>query len=88
MLLAYASLKQWDESTEPHNIDAEKARIERIIEQFYLDASDTEYNAFVLSWIKENGRELVYTDKYTYDVDLPDDMRDTNIDLFCRKGKF
>lgn len=84
-LLAYASLKEWNEPTDAENIDAEIARIERVIEQFYLESPDEEYNAFILNWIKDNAHDLVYTDKFTYDVKIPDDPTETNVNLFCRK---
>lgn len=88
LCLAYASLLNWKEPTDLNNILAEKTRIERVAESFYKAAKDQEYNAFILEWIKENGREIVYGDRFSYDVDLPDNMTETNVNLFCRKGKY
>jgi hypothetical protein len=84
-LIAFASLKHWNEPTDFDNIQAEKGRIERVAELFYKK-SDQEYNSFIISWLKENARKIVYTDEFTYDnVNIPDDVYELNIDLFCRK---
>lgn len=84
--LAFASLKQWGENTDLENISAEKARIERIISDAYTKTKDTtEYNQYVLNFIKEHGREIVYGDKYTYDIAFPDDPYELNIDIIIDK---
>lgn len=83
-LIAYASLKQWGEPTNSENIEAEKGRLERIAEPFYKKSKD-EYNHFLISWLKENARKIVYTDEFTYDnINVPDDAFELNVDLFCR----
>lgn len=84
--LAYASLKQWNEPTDLQNIAIEKSRIERVISDIYTKSNDdTEYNQYVLNFIKENGREIVYGDKYTYDISLPDEPYELNVDVIIDK---
>lgn len=70
-LIAFASLKNWNEPINPENIEVEKARIERIIEQFYIK-EDKEYNQFVLDFLKENAHEIVYGDNFLGDAVIPD----------------
>ena len=70
-LVAFASLKNWNESTSPNNIEAEMARLERVIEQFYLK-EDKEYNQFVLDFLKENVDEIIYGDNFLGDAVIPD----------------
>lgn len=82
-LVAYASLKHWNEPTDVDNIEAEKSRIERIAEKFFIKANE-EYNTFIINWVKTNAKKLVYTDEYAYDVDIPDDAHETNVNLFMR----
>lgn len=84
--LAFASLKNWGESTDLQNISAEKSRIERVISDIYTKSkSDTEYNQFVLNFIKEHGREIVYEDTYTYDVPIPDEPYELNVNTIIDK---
>jgi hypothetical protein len=84
-LIAYASLKQWGEPTNSENIEAEKGRLERVAEHFYKKSNE-EYNSFLINWLKENARKIVYTDEFTYDnISIPEDPFELNIDLFCRK---
>jgi hypothetical protein len=70
-LVAFASLKNWNEPTTPNNIEAEMCRLERIIEQFYIK-EDKEYNQFVLDFLKENANEIVYGDNFLGDAVIPD----------------
>lgn len=84
--LAYASLKQWDEPTDLENISFEKARIERVISDIYSKSKDeTEFNEFCLNWIKLNGKDLVYTDKFTYDISIPDEQYELNVNTIIDK---
>lgn len=83
-LIAYASLKANGEPTDENNIEAEKARIERIAQQFYLNAEDEEYHGFMIKWLRENARDIVYTDKFVYDTNIPDEQFELNINLFCK----
>ncbi len=89
-LVAFASLKHNGESTEYENIEAEKYRLERVAEKFYLKTdkknkkSDQEYNVFIIDWIKKNINDLVYSDKYVFDVTIPDNAHDLNINNFMR----
>jgi hypothetical protein len=86
--LAYASLKNWNEPTDLQNISVEKSRIERVISDIYTKANDdTEYNQFVLNFIKEHGREIVYEDTYTYDVPIPDEPYEMNVNTLIDKYK-
>ena len=86
--LAFASLKQWNEPTDLANISAEKSRIERVISDIYTKSKDeTEYNQYVLNFIKEHGREIVYEDTYTYDVEIPDEGYELNVDVIIDKFK-
>jgi hypothetical protein len=86
MLIAYASLEHNGEDTGPENIQAEMRRIERVAESFYKDAEDREYNDFMISWLKDRADEIVYTNDLVYDIPLPDEPYDLNVDLFCRKA--
>ena len=84
--LAYASLKNWNEPTDLANISAEKSRIERVITDIYTKSKDeTEYNQYVLNFIKEHGREIVYDDTYCYDISIPDEGYELNIDVIIDK---
>lgn len=84
--IAFASLKHWNEPTDFDNISAEKARIERVIADIYSKTTDdTEYNQYVLNFIKEHGREIVYEDTYTYDIPFSDDSYELNIDTIIDK---
>ena len=86
LLLAFASLKEYDEPTTPENISAEKARLDRVITQLYLDTPDeTEYNQFVLDWIQDHAEEVVYTDIWTYDVNIPDDYHELDANVIINK---
>lgn len=82
-LVAYASLKHWNEPINTNNIEAEKSRIERIAEQFFIKSNE-EYNTFIINWVKNNAKKLVYTNDYVYDVHIPDDSHETNVNLFMR----
>lgn len=84
--LAYASLKNWNEPTSLENIAYEKSRIERVISDIYAKSRDeTEYNQYVLNFIKEHGREIVYEDTYTYDVTIPDEPFEMDINTIIDK---
>ena len=92
LLIAYASLlfkRQLlfnNESTDSNNLQAEKSRIERIAESFYKSAKDREYNQFIIDWVKDNSDDLVYTDRFCYDENIPDEQYDLNPDFFSRKA--
>lgn len=61
ILTAFASLKHAGEPTDIQNVEVESDRIESIATEFYnKDKSDTEYNEFVIEWLKENADEIVY----------------------------
>jgi hypothetical protein len=85
-LVAYASLLNAEEATNLNNIEAESARIERIAEKFYLDNDSTlDYNSFIMEWVKSHADDIVYSDKYSFDVEIPDDSYEINSDMFTRK---
>ena len=87
LLVSYASLKQWGEPTTKENISAEKARLERVGESFYTSSVDVEYNQFMLDWLKENAREIVYGDTFTYDVEIQDDYHEIDVNVIINKMK-
>lgn len=82
-LIAFAVLKNKNKQTTQDNIIAEKGRIERVAERYYVK-TDKEYNTFIIDWLKENARRLVYTNEFSYDVSIPDDVKETKLDLFLR----
>lgn len=82
-LIAYASLKHWNEPTNFDNIEAEKARITRVAEPFYVNCNQ-DYNEFLLSWLKTNAHEIVYEDTFTYDNLPPDNSFELNINSFIK----
>jgi hypothetical protein len=85
LLVAYASLKAADESTNRENVYAEAARIERIIAQEYVEfKGDVEYNQFALDFIKKNAEEIVYGDKYSFDVAIADEYTDLDVNQIIR----
>lgn len=83
-LIAYASLLNAGESTDTANIEAEMARIERIAEKYYIK-SDLHYEDFMIKWLNANGRDIVYSDIFCYDEDIPDDYTELNINTFGSK---
>lgn len=86
LLIAYASLKQWDEPVDKENISAEKARIDRVISDIYSkNKLDVDYNQFVLEFVKEHGREIVYGNEFTYDVEVPDDATELDVNVMIDK---
>lgn len=85
LLIAYASLKNAGEPTDPDNIQAERYRLERVAESYYKSAPDKEYNEWMVDWLQANAHEIVYTDRFVYDVPVPDEPYELNVDLFCRK---
>lgn len=86
LLISFASLKHWKESTSGENISAEKARLDRVISDIYTKSRvDMDYNQFVLDFIKEHGEEIVYGNEYTYDIDIPDEFTELNIDTIIDK---
>jgi hypothetical protein len=85
LLVAYASLKAANESTDRENVYAEAARIERIIAQEYVEfKGDVEYNQFALNFIKENAAEIVYGDKYSFDVAIADEYTELDVNTLIR----
>lgn len=86
LLTAYASLLINDEPTDLENISAEKARLDRVITQEYLnDQNDIEYNQFVLQWLREHSDEVIHTDQWTYDIEVPDDAHEMDINVLVNK---
>ena len=84
--LAFASLKNWNEPTDFPNISAEKSRIERVISDQYIKSkSEKEYNQFVLDFIREHGEEIVYTDQWTYDIEIPEEPYELNVNTIIDK---
>lgn len=84
--LAFASLKHWNEPTDIPNISAEKSRIERVISDQYIKSdSEKEYNQFVLDFIREHGREIVYEDTWNYDIEIPDEGYELNVNTLIDK---
>lgn len=85
-LTAYASLANYNEPTTPENISAEKSRLDRVITQEYLDdQSDIEYNQFVIEWLKDHAEEVIHTDIWTYDIDIPDDAHELDVNVIVNK---
>lgn len=87
LLISFASLKHWGESVERENVFAEKARLERVAESFFVSAGDVDYNEFLLDWVKANAHEIVYGEEFTYDVSIPDDSHDFNVNSLIEKEK-
>jgi hypothetical protein len=86
LLIAFASLKQWGEPTDSNNLMGEKARLERVISDIFRgNKVDMDYNQFVLDFIKEHGRNIVYGNEYTYDIPIPDDFTELNVDTIINK---
>ena len=86
LLTAYASLLINDEPTDLENISAEKARLDRVITQEYLnDQNDIEYNQFVLQWLREHSDEVIHTDQWTYDIEVPDDAHELDVNVLVNK---
>ena len=86
LLLAYASLKQWNEPTNPENLSAEKSRLERVVTDIFTKTNiDIDYNQFILEFIKEHSKEIIYGNSYTYDVDIPDEYTELNVNTIIEK---
>ena len=86
LLTAYASLLINDEPTDLENISAEKARLDRVITQEYLnDQNDIEYNQFVLQWLREHSDEVIHSDEWTYDIPVSDDAHELDINVLVNK---
>ena len=51
------------------SIDIEMARLERIIEQYYVQANE-EYNKFVIRFLRDNFDEIVHGDAFLGDVEI------------------
>jgi hypothetical protein len=84
--LAIASIKQKKIYLNTSNLSSEMARIDRIITESYTKSKDViEYNKYVMDFIKCNGRAIVYNEEYDYDIDLPDNRYDLNIDVVIDK---
>lgn len=85
-LVAYASLKHNGESTDIDNIAAEKFRLDRIISnEFVKSKNDKEYNQFCIDFLKENADDIVYTDKFVFDIEYPDEPYELNVDVMIDK---
>lgn len=83
--LAIARLRYLNRATDEEAVAREKARIERVIEQYYIQAKDKEYNRFILDWIQEHAKEVVYTDAYEGDFEFPEEINETNLDIYTRR---
>lgn len=84
--LAYARLKWLNKPTALENISKEKSRIERVISDLYTKSdSEIEYNRYILNFVKEHGREIVYDSTYDYDVQIPDEGYEINLDVIIDK---
>lgn len=87
-LVAFASLKHNHEPTDYDNIEAEKYRLERVAEKFYIKdnnkKTEQEYNVFIIDWIKKHIDDIVYSDKFVGDVTIPDNTHETNLNNFIR----
>lgn len=85
-LIAFASLKYNDEPIELDNIRAETSRIARIVADEYVHSStELDFNKFVLNWIKKHGEEVVKTDRWTYDIEIPDDRYQMDVNVLIDK---
>jgi hypothetical protein len=63
-------------------INDEIARIERIISDLYLkENAEIEYNEFALNFLTENINEIVFTNKYSGDVEIADNYTNTNVNV-------
>jgi hypothetical protein len=61
---------------------AESGRIERIAENFYINSKETDYNIFILNWLNDNLNKLLYTDELSYDVVVPDEAYENELDKY------
>jgi len=85
-LTAYASLKQYNEPTTLENISAEKSRLDRVITNEYInDQFDIDYNQFVLQWLSKHVSEVIHTDIWTYDINIPDDAHELDVSVLVNK---
>jgi len=85
-LTAYASLKQYNEPTTLENISAEKSRLDRVITNEYInDQFDIDYNQFVLQWLSKHVSEVIHTDIWTDDINIPDDAHELDVSVLVNK---
>lgn len=74
-IIAFASLKENNESLKDENIDAEAARIERCVEYYYkIDKkADLDYPEFASKFLQDNYKEIVFGTKYLgfFTEDIP-----------------
>jgi hypothetical protein len=84
--LSYASLLHNKKSITLEKISTEKSRLDRIISEEYVKAKKViDYNQFCLDWIKDNGGDVIYSDKWLYDIPFSDEPYELNIDTIIDK---
>lgn len=84
--ISVESLKVRNKIKTYDSVIAESGRIERIAEGFFLRSPEKEYNMFMIDWLKENLNDILYSDKYYYDVTVPDTGYENSLDNYLRKS--
>lgn len=85
-LIAFASLKHNGESVDKENIEYESLRLQRVISDQYVKMDhNLHYNDFVKYFIKNHGRDFVFTDEFTYDPQVPDEPYELNVNVMIDK---
>lgn len=80
MLVSFAFLKQRDKPSLDLDVQNNAARLERIAEEHYN--TDIDYNQFILEWINKNARDIVYSNKYEYDIRISDSYHKNRIENY------
>lgn len=84
--LAFAVLKHRGKQTDLDSVLKESARIERVISAIYEQSRlDIDYNQFILTFIKKNGEEFVYGDTWDYDIKVPDESFEMDVNVLIDK---
>jgi hypothetical protein len=85
-LIAFASLKYNNIPVTLNDLIAETSRLSRIISDEFCKANfDQEYNSYALNWIKKHGEEFVKSDIWTYDIEIPDDAHELDVNVMIDK---
>lgn len=86
MLLAYYRLVYYKFNTDKLTVENEAGRLSRIItEQFIKDNKEQEYNQYCIDWILNNWEDVIKTNKWNYDVIIPDDSFITDVNIIINK---
>lgn len=85
-LIAFASLKYNNEPVDIENIVAETSRLSRIVADEYIKSTtEKDFNKFCLDWIKKNGEDFIKSDLWTFDIDIPDDSHNLDVNIMIEK---